>query len=56
MGLSPVPGSCPWIWGLQGAVTRRAASSRDGHPRRSEAPQITVVLNWFEELRERVPN
>ncbi len=21
-----------------------------------EGPQITVVLNWFEELKERVPN
>ncbi len=27
-------------------------ASADG----GETPQITVVLNWFEELRERVPN
>ncbi len=30
-----------------------AAGSGDGA---ASAPQITVVLNWFEELRQRVPN
>ena len=34
-------------------MQRRAGQ---GSADRGEARQITVVLNWFEELRERVPN
>jgi hypothetical protein len=34
-------------------MQRRAGQ---GSADRGEAPQITVVFNWFEELRERVPN
>ena len=33
-------------------LMQRRPRATDG----GEAPQITVVLNWFEELRERVPN
>ena len=55
-------------WGFIGGGPRRMAISRDGEQflllkdsEQSESgnarrPQITVILNWFQELTERVPS